>query len=84
MSVGSLFSEVRAVLGAADPRAAFNASASKNVNLSLNDPGLAAVWQPFRHSTVRTATVLPLCAACRFMASARHWPGVACPAGVAA
>lgn len=47
MSVGNLFSEVRAVLGAADPRAAFNAAVSKNVNLPLNDPGLAAVWQPF-------------------------------------
>lgn len=47
MSVSNLFSELRAVLGAADPRAAFNASVSKNVNLPLNDPALAAVWQPF-------------------------------------
>ena len=37
--------------------------------------------QPFRHSTVRTATVLPHRAACCFIACARRWPGVAWPAG---
>ena len=47
MSVGNLISEARSVLGASDPRAAFNAAVSKNVSVPLNDPGLAAVWQPF-------------------------------------
>lgn len=47
MSVRNMFAEFRAVLLAADPKAAFTAAVAKNVKVPVNSPSLLAVWQPF-------------------------------------
>jgi len=47
MSVTNMLAQARAVLTAADPKAAFSAAVSRNVNLPVGDPSLAAVWKPF-------------------------------------
>lgn len=47
MSASNLLAEMRAILGAADPNAAFAAAVAKNMKMPLTSPALAAVWKPF-------------------------------------
>ncbi len=47
MNVRNMYAELKAVLGATDPKAAFKAAVAKNVRVPLNSPSLMAVWQPF-------------------------------------
>ena len=47
MSVSNLLGEVRAIVAASDPNAAFAAVVAKNVKLPVTSPSLMAVWKPF-------------------------------------
>jgi len=59
LSARNLLSETRAVIGAADPKAAFSAAVSKNVKVPLSDPSLTAVWQPFAAEMLAGAPKTP-------------------------
>ena len=59
LSARNLLAETRAVITAADPRAAFSAAVSKNVKVPLSDPSLAAVWQPFTAEMLAGAPKTP-------------------------
>lgn len=48
LSVGSIAADAYAVAIAADPLAAVNALAAKNITLPLSDPSLTPVWCPFQ------------------------------------
>jgi hypothetical protein len=47
MRAGNLLAELRAIVAASDPNAAFAAAVAKNAKLPVNAPTLAAVWKPF-------------------------------------
>ena len=59
LSARNLLAETRAVISAADPKAAFSAAVSKNVKVPLSDPSLTAVWQPFTAEMLAGAPKTP-------------------------
>ena len=59
LSARNLLAETRAVISASDPKAAFSAAVSKNVQVPLSDPSLTAVWQPFAAEMLAGAPKTP-------------------------